>query len=167
MVSTELWFLSSLEHFWLNPWITLSKVALFFEKKHKVFKNKVQGCCTQLRADVQFCLNNASVNWEKLSIKPDIITSCLFVDDSSDEVVWRLTKQNCQHYGCTPLIQSTILYCVKAHMQIRKRYLFWFTTSWCSKIKHFLEDNIFYPTGSVFVGEVQLDFPQACDEVYA
>ena len=40
--------------------------------------------------------------------------------------------------GCTPLIQSPILYCVKAHMQ--KRYFFLFKTSWCTKIKHFLED---------------------------
>ena len=45
MVSTEvkLWFLSSLEHFWPDPQDTLSEVALFFEKMHKVFKNKVQG----------------------------------------------------------------------------------------------------------------------------
>ena len=33
MVSTEvkLWFLSSLEHFWPDPWDTFSEVALFFE----------------------------------------------------------------------------------------------------------------------------------------
>ena len=50
MVSTEikLWFLSSLEHFWLDPLDTLSEVALFFEKMHKVFKNKAQGCSTPL-----------------------------------------------------------------------------------------------------------------------
>ena len=48
VVSTEikLRFLSSLEHFWPDPLDTLSKVALFFEKMHKVFKNKVQGYCT-------------------------------------------------------------------------------------------------------------------------
>ena len=40
----KLWFLSSLEHFWPDPQDTLSKVALFFEKMHKVFKNKAQGC---------------------------------------------------------------------------------------------------------------------------
>ena len=42
MVSTEvkLWFLSSLENFWPDPLDTLSEVALFFEKMHKVFKNK-------------------------------------------------------------------------------------------------------------------------------
>ena len=28
---------------------TLSKVALFFEKMHKVFKNKVQGCSAPLK----------------------------------------------------------------------------------------------------------------------
>ena len=51
MVSTEvkLWFLSSLEHFWSDPWDNLSEVALFFEKMHKVFKNKAQGCSTPLK----------------------------------------------------------------------------------------------------------------------
>ena len=50
MVSTEvkLWFLSSLEHFWPDPQDTLSEIALFFEKMHKVFKNKAQGCSTPL-----------------------------------------------------------------------------------------------------------------------
>ena len=50
MVSTEvkLWFLSSLEHFWPDPWDTLSEVALFFEKMHKIFKNKAQGCSAPL-----------------------------------------------------------------------------------------------------------------------
>ena len=50
MVSTEvkLWFLSSLEHFWPDPKGALSKVALFFEKMHKVFKNKAQRCSTPL-----------------------------------------------------------------------------------------------------------------------
>ena len=54
MVSTELklWFLSSLEHFWPDPWDTLSEVALFFEKMHKVFKNKAQGCSTPLKGDI-------------------------------------------------------------------------------------------------------------------
>ena len=48
MASTEvkLWFLSSLEHFWSDPLDTLSKVALFFEKMHEVFKNMAQGCST-------------------------------------------------------------------------------------------------------------------------
>ena len=51
MVSTEvkLWFLSSLEHFWPDPKDALSEVALFFEKMHKVFKNKAQRCSTPLR----------------------------------------------------------------------------------------------------------------------
>ena len=44
----KLWFLSSLEHFWPGPWDTLSEVALFFEKMHKVFKNKAQGCSSPL-----------------------------------------------------------------------------------------------------------------------
>ena len=50
MVSTKvkLWFLSSLERFWPDPWDTLSEVALFFEKMHKAFKNKAQGCSTPL-----------------------------------------------------------------------------------------------------------------------
>ena len=50
MVSTEvkLWFLSSFEYFWPYPQDTLSKVALFFEKMHKVFKNKAQRCSTPL-----------------------------------------------------------------------------------------------------------------------
>ena len=50
MISTEvkLWFLSSLEHFWPDPWDALSEVALFFEKMHKIFKNKAQGCSTPL-----------------------------------------------------------------------------------------------------------------------
>ena len=51
MVSTEvkLWFLSSLEHFWPDPKGALSEVALFFEKMHKVFKNKAQRCSTPLK----------------------------------------------------------------------------------------------------------------------
>ena len=55
MVSTEvkLWFLSSLEHFWPDPKGALSEVALFFEKMHKVFKNKAQRCSTPL---MTFCL---------------------------------------------------------------------------------------------------------------
>ena len=50
MVSTEgkLWFLSSFEHFWPDPYDILSKGALFFKKMHKVFKNKAQGCSTPL-----------------------------------------------------------------------------------------------------------------------
>ena len=50
MVSAEikLWFLSSLEHFWPDPQETLSKCALFFEKMHKIFQIKAQGCCTHL-----------------------------------------------------------------------------------------------------------------------
>ena len=50
MVSTEvkLWFLSSSEHFWPDPLDILSEVALFFEKMHRVFKNKAQGCSTPL-----------------------------------------------------------------------------------------------------------------------
>ena len=50
MVPTEvkLWFWSSLEYFWPDPWDTLSKAALFFEKIHKVFKNKAQRCSTPL-----------------------------------------------------------------------------------------------------------------------
>ena len=59
--------------------------------------------------------------------------------------------------GCTSLIQCPILYSAKEHVQ--KRYFGKFNTSWCTKIKHFLEDqNIFHPTGSVFCGEAQLDF---------
>ena len=52
MVSTEvrLRFLNSLEHFKLDPLDILSKVALIFEKMHKVFKNKAQNYCTPLRA---------------------------------------------------------------------------------------------------------------------
>ena len=50
MVSTEvkLWLLSSVEHFYLDPYDSLSKVALFFEKMQEIFKNKTQGCCTPL-----------------------------------------------------------------------------------------------------------------------
>ena len=50
MVSTEvkLWFLSFFEHFWPDPYDTLSTVANFFEKMHKVFKTKAQGCSTPL-----------------------------------------------------------------------------------------------------------------------
>ena len=64
MVSTkvELWYLSSLEHFWPDPQDTLSKVALFFEKMHKVFKNKAQGCSTPLTAQ----------NWQKWKSIPDM-----------------------------------------------------------------------------------------------
>ena len=42
MISIEVkpWFLSSLEHFWPDPYDTLSTVALLFEKMHKVSKNK-------------------------------------------------------------------------------------------------------------------------------
>ena len=37
-----------LEYFWPDPWDTLSKVALVFEKMHKVFKNKAQRYSTPL-----------------------------------------------------------------------------------------------------------------------
>ena len=47
-IGVKLWFLSSLEHFWPDPEDTLSEVALFFEKMHKVFKNKAQGSSTPL-----------------------------------------------------------------------------------------------------------------------
>ena len=40
--------------------------------------------------------------------------------------------------GCTPLIQSPILYSAKEHVQ--KRSFGKFKTSLCTKIKHFLED---------------------------
>ena len=45
MVSAEikLWFLGSLEHFWPDLYEIFSKVALFFEKMHKVFIIKAQG----------------------------------------------------------------------------------------------------------------------------
>ena len=54
MASTEakLWFLSSVEHFWPDPKDTLSKFGLFFEKMHKVFKNKAQRCSTPLSLKV-------------------------------------------------------------------------------------------------------------------
>ena len=63
MVSTEvkLWFLSSLEHFWPDPKGALSEVALFFEKMHKVFKNKAQRCSTPLMlliGEIQIHLQN-------------------------------------------------------------------------------------------------------------
>ena len=48
------------------------------------------------------------------------------------------SKPRFQHEGCTPLIQSHILYSVKEHVQ--KRSYHQFKTSWCTKIKHFLED---------------------------
>ena len=50
MVSTDvkLWFLSFFEHFWPVPYETLSEVDLFFEKMHKVSKNKAQRCSTPL-----------------------------------------------------------------------------------------------------------------------
>ena len=50
MASNEvkLWFLSFVEHFWPDPYDTLSKFGLFFEKMHKVFKNKAQRCSTPL-----------------------------------------------------------------------------------------------------------------------
>ena len=50
MASTEgtLWFFSSFEHFWPDPYDTLSKVALFFKKMHKVFKHKAQECSIPL-----------------------------------------------------------------------------------------------------------------------
>ena len=66
MVSTEvkLWFLSSLEYFWPDPYDTLSKVALFCEKMHKVFKNKAQRCSTPLtlmeKGDIYSLLGSGS-----------------------------------------------------------------------------------------------------------
>ena len=60
----KLWFLSSLEHFWPDPQDTLSKVALFFEKMHKVFKSKVQGCSSPLNGatDIIF-FHQKMCNW--------------------------------------------------------------------------------------------------------
>ena len=59
MVSTEvkLWFLSSLEHFWPDPKGALSKVDLFFEKMHKVFKKKAQRCSTPLNLIITFVMS--------------------------------------------------------------------------------------------------------------
>ena len=50
LVSTKikLWFLGSLEHFLSDALDTLSKVALFFEKIHKVFKG--QWCSNPLKS---------------------------------------------------------------------------------------------------------------------
>ena len=44
--------MSSLEHFCPDPSDTLSKVALFCEKMHEVFKNKVQRCCIPLTKSI-------------------------------------------------------------------------------------------------------------------
>ena len=70
MVSTEvkLQFLTSLDHFWPDPYDTFSKVALFSEKMHKVFKNKVQGCCTPL--------TTSSENWCKHIVLKVLLRSC-------------------------------------------------------------------------------------------
>ena len=38
LLEVKLWFLSTLEHFWPDPYDTLSKIALLFEKMQKVFK---------------------------------------------------------------------------------------------------------------------------------
>ena len=69
-----------------------------------------------------------------------------------------------QNIGCTSLIQSPVLYCVKAHVQ--KRYFFNLKLPGALKSSIFWKIRKFcYPKGSVFWGEVWLDFPQACDEV--
>ena len=78
----------------------------------------------------------------------------------------------CGHVHHAPLIQSPILYCVEEHVYTKTHFFFFFfvyETSWCIKIKNFLEDgrNIFHPTGSDFGREMQLDFPQTCDKVEA
>ena len=64
MVSTdvELWFLSSLEHLWPDSLDTLSKVASFFEKMHKVFKNKTQGAVPTYNSKIQ--IQGNSTLWQ-------------------------------------------------------------------------------------------------------
>ena len=56
MVSTEvkLWFLSSLDYFWPDPYDTLSKVDLFFWENAQSLQKKGPG--------VQYPLNNVE-NW--------------------------------------------------------------------------------------------------------
>ena len=68
MVSTDvkLRFLSSLEHFCPDSYDTLSKIALFFEKMHQVFKNKAQGCSTPLRLIRTYWAEIAKVDIFKL-----------------------------------------------------------------------------------------------------
>ena len=44
--------MSSLERFWPDPWDTLSEVALFFEKMHKVFKIRPRGAGPPLKLSV-------------------------------------------------------------------------------------------------------------------
>ena len=87
MVSTEvkLWFLSSLEHFWPDPWDTLSEVTLFFEKMHKVFKNKAQGCSTPLRMvpplqNCSFCENIFCHNLKTNKVGLKYIKVYIFVE---------------------------------------------------------------------------------------
>ena len=69
MVSTEvkLWFLSSLEHFWPDPYDTLSEVALFFEKMHKVFKNKALRCSAPL---IQLKKKTTKSNLQQFEMNP-------------------------------------------------------------------------------------------------
>ena len=84
MVSAKvkLWFLSSLEHFWPDPWDTLSEVALFFEKMHKVFKNKAQGCSTPLIKKMRHLLIELGLNmiFKKFQAFSAFLTqTCFFV----------------------------------------------------------------------------------------
>ena len=85
---------------------------------------------------------------------PKYVDFCLQVDDSiklETSINYRKRKQlekkirndiyQIYHkltIGCTPLIQSPILYSAKEHVQ--KCSFGKFKTSWCTKIKHFLED---------------------------
>ena len=101
VVSTEvkLWFLSSLEHFWPDPKDTLSEVALFFEKMHKVFKNKVQGCSTPLSTE-----NKYLAIWIRAW------------------VIAQLIESKCRHYAC---YQSTADVAVmKRHQWLDKIQIF-------------------------------------------
>ena len=83
MVSTEikLWFLSSLEHFISDPLDTLAKVALFFEKIHKVFKNKVQWYSTPLRPQNGFLYERFLFSVHPYQPTPDFAFLCFQINN--------------------------------------------------------------------------------------
>ena len=98
MASTEvkLQFLSSLEHFWPDPWDSLSTTSLFFEKMHNVFKNKAQGCSTPLKRTVTKSpvpLNVWRLNSNLLAVYLNIYGKNIIQGNNNNKnVLWKQSK---------------------------------------------------------------------------
>ena len=108
IISTEvkLWFLSSLEDFWTDSQDNLSKFALFFEKKHKFFKNKAPRCCTLWNIYLNWNAAHALCRkkWSKtlyMWLRPGLslrLSYCVLIDEVANTAssIWKRMMILCQ-----------------------------------------------------------------------